>query len=141
MLSRVDHRLRLDPAQLGDLFRHVGDEIRPVAPPAQGHGGHVRAVGFQQNALERNARRHFGGLSGVFEGHAAAQPDVKTDVHELLRGFKAAGKAVHHAPRPVPEDQLHTIGVRLAVVHDHRQVKLVGQDQLFKKSSCMSFGV
>ena len=74
--------------------RHVG---RIIGLSTVRHGREVRAVRFDQQAIQRHKSRHIAQVLGVLEGHNARQRDVVTHVQTGAGHGLGLGKAVKNA--------------------------------------------
>src|SRR5690349_16626755 len=90
-------RLRGSAAQARDLLADVANESGLVALAAIRYRREVRAVGFDQHALERHATRNVLQLDRVLEGDDARERNVKPEVERALCDVPGLGEAVHDA--------------------------------------------
>ena len=112
--------------------------------PSESHGrvaplaaerlrSHVRAVGFNQQAVERNLCGSFYRPTGIFEGDDTGEADVHPQPQHLLRDLCRAGKAVHDALGTVFVEQFQCVLVGIPIVDDDRHVQILGKGELLFK--------
>ena len=119
----------------GEAIEDVGNESGLVALTAMGHGRHIRAVGFEDDAVEGNGGRQVVGQVAFLERENAADAEHETLESEEFAGFDwVAGEAVEHAAGQVvfvfPQD-FHHLVLRLATVNHQRQARLDRPTNLF----------
>ena len=126
-----DDFINFHSPQLGELRCDVENIARVVARAAHGDGGHVRAVRFEKDPVERDDARDLDGLLRVFVGQRPVKAQIPAARYELLRDLGAAGVAVEHAAhiRELLYDGKR-VGVRVAVVHDDGERKLLREREL-----------
>ena len=106
------------------------NHARVAALAAKRHRRHIRAVGFQHNALQR----HSGGGLDRFACVRKRQNAAEADVHALFgqphRVGRAARKAVYNALGAVLRQKCVSVGVGFAVMHQNGHAVLCGQRQM-----------
>ncbi len=92
-----EHRLLPHPFDLRDILSHIADKGAVAPGAADGFRGHVGAVRFQNDLLQRQGGDGFCGPLGPFEGARAAEAEVEPLLCQPERVVRAAGIAVDDA--------------------------------------------
>ena len=79
-------------AKLRNLCGGIGHIGRLVPPAAQGHGRHIGAIGFDQQAICGDIARHLCQLRRVFKRHRAGQGNVQSEVQIDLCALPTAAR-------------------------------------------------
>ena len=112
----------------GKTMEDVGDESGFVALTAMGHGRHIRAVGFEDDAVEGHGGWQVVGQVAFLERENAADAEHETLESEQFAGFDLiAGEAMKNAAGQVVfvfSQDFHHFVLRLATVNHQRQARL-----------------
>ena len=119
----------------GKTMEDVGDESGFVALSTMGHGRHIRAVGFEDDAVEGHGGWQVVGQVAFLERENAADAEHETLESEQFAGFDLiAGEAMENTAGQVvfvfPQDFHHFV-LRLATVNHQRQARLNRPAHLF----------
>ncbi len=115
-----------------------------VCPPASAFGTEVRAVGLDQDPLERQPRRDVSNVGRLLVGEITGERDSKAEVPGCVSQISASDKAMEDAgPPSEPWRPFHRreigqhVVVGLAIVNDDRPLQLGGKLELHDERSAL----
>ncbi len=117
-----------------DSLSHAMHIQRGITAAAKRLGCHVGRIGLDHQSLNRHFANDFLRLFGIFECDNTGKRQIIAEFQQFACHFDVAGIAVVHADHiRIPTGDLHAVGVRIAVMHDDREVQCTRQLHLAGK--------
>ena len=127
-------------AYFGEFFCHFDEHGGVASRAPEWGGGHIGAVGFEDNAIEREGGGDFDGFARVFERQDARKTDVPAAFDKPARHVERTRITVKDAGDFGKfTDDAHAIFVSLAFVNDDRHVEFACECHLHAESFLLSF--
>src|SRR5205085_9348757 len=133
----------IEVIQVGDDASRFNHARRFVAPAAKWDWREKRAIGFNEQPVERYAARDGAQRLGVLKRDVAGKRDQQTEFEGRFGQRPTAAEAVHDAakfrPAPFSAQDRRRVYVSFARVNDHGQLRRTRQTQLPREDFALRF--